>query len=52
MSKFQQKILVTLSIDADNAKCADGEAKDVAELIRTIETSYGDYWMRDKWLKH
>jgi len=39
MSKFQRKILVTLNIDADNAKCADSETKDVAELIRTIESS-------------
>jgi hypothetical protein len=39
MAKFQRKILVTLLIDADNAKCADSETKDVAGIIRTIETN-------------
>jgi len=39
MNTYKRKILVTLSIKADNAKLADEEAKDMAQLIRECESS-------------
>jgi hypothetical protein len=44
MSKFQRIILVTLKIEANNSKDADEAQKDLAGMIRDLEScSIGEF---------